>query len=248
MDTKKTQNEKQPKKKLLRRFAAYYRLHLGLFTLDMLASLLISAVGMVYPIVTKSMLNDLIPNRQYRMIVWAGLIVLFLYIVRMLLRWFVQYYGHMIGVGMQEAMRNDLFCHLEKLPFSFYDNHETGKIMSRLTSDLFDISELAHHGPENILTSVVMITGSAPWARARRMMSSTHEKTGASAVNAGASFTMRARDRNCRLKLSGEVSAQDSITGVKRPQIELVNPPLPGRKRQNNRQRRPTMLSRKTAS
>lgn len=142
---------------MLKRFIAYYKPHKKLFVMDMVASLLISVIGMVYPIVTRNMLNDYIPNKLYRAIVIAGIIVLILYVLRMLLRYFVQYYGHVIGVNMQAQMRRDLFGHLQKLPFSFYDEHETGRIMSRMTSDLFEISELAHHGPENLLTSSVMI-------------------------------------------------------------------------------------------
>ena len=145
---------------LFKRFIKYYKPHKKMFVLDMLASLLISLIGMTYPIVTNRMLNDLIPNRKYRYIIIAGGAVLLLYVTRMLLRYFVQYQGHMIGVGMQEQMRSDLFAHLQKLPFSFYDNNETGKIMSRLTNDLFDVSELAHHGPENLFISGIMIVGS----------------------------------------------------------------------------------------
>ena len=145
---------------MLKRFIAYYKPHKFMFTMDMLASLLISIIGMVYPIVTNKMLNDLIPNKLYKQIILAGIIVLVLYVIRMLLRYFVQYYGHMIGTRMQQQMRTDLFSHLEKLPYSFFDNHETGSIMTRLTSDLFEISELAHHGPENIFICAVMIIGS----------------------------------------------------------------------------------------
>ena len=125
--------------------------------LDMLAALLISVIGMVYPIVTNNMLNEYIPNKMYSTIVIAGIIVLALYLARMFLRYFVQYYGHVIGVKMQSQMRKDLFAHLERLPFSFYDNNETGRIMTRITSDLFEVCELAHHGPENLLISSVMI-------------------------------------------------------------------------------------------
>ncbi len=102
---------------MLKRFIAYYKPHKLLFTLDMLASLMISLIGMVYPIVTRKMLNDYIPNKVYRSVVIAGLLVLFLYIVRMLLRYFVQYYGHIIGTRMQAQMRRDMFNHLQKLPF-----------------------------------------------------------------------------------------------------------------------------------
>ena len=145
---------------MLKRFIPYYKPHKLMFTLDMIASLLISLIGMVYPMVTNRMLNDLIPNRLYRDIVIAGVVVLGLYILRMLLRYFVQYYGHVMGVRMQKQMRSDLFAHLQRLPYSFFDNHETGSIMTRLTSDLFEVSELAHHGPENLFICAVMIIGS----------------------------------------------------------------------------------------
>ena len=124
---------------------------------DMLAALMISVTGMVYPIVTRKMLQEYIPGRMYNYVIGAGIIVLVLYVIRMFLRYFVQYYGHVIGVKMQSQMRIDLFNHLQRLPYKYYDNNETGKIMTRITSDLFEVTELAHHGPENILISFVMI-------------------------------------------------------------------------------------------
>lgn len=145
---------------MLKRFMAYYRPHLKMFTADMLASLLISLIGMLYPVMTNRLLNQYIPNKNVRAIVTVGCLLLGLYVIRMLLRYFVQYYGHMIGMKMQATMRRDLFDHLEQLPVSFFDNHETGRIMSRMTSDLFEISELAHHGPENLIVCTIMIVGS----------------------------------------------------------------------------------------
>jgi len=142
---------------MLKRFISYYKPHLLLFSMDMLASVMISLLGMVYPVMTNKMLNDFIPNRNYRYIIISGLCVLTLYFVRMLLRYFVQYQGHMVGTRMQAQMRTELFSHLEKLPYSFFDDHETGAIMTRMTNDLFEVSELAHHGPENLLTSSIMI-------------------------------------------------------------------------------------------
>ncbi len=143
--------------KMLKRFLEYYKPHKKLLFFDMLASLLVALCGTVYPIVTREMLGDLIPNRKYNMVLIYGGILLLLYLFRMWLNYFIQYEGHMMGIRMQAQMRSDLFKHLEKLPFSFYDNHETGKIMSRLTSDLFDVSELAHHGPENIIISSLSV-------------------------------------------------------------------------------------------
>ena len=142
---------------MLKRFIQYYKPHKKMLALDMLAALMISVIGMVYPVVTNKLLNEYIPNKLYDTIVVAGAIVLVLYIIRMLLRYFVQYYGHVIGVKMQSHMRRDLFAHLQRLPYRFYDNHETGRIMTRITSDLFEVAELAHHGPENILICSAMI-------------------------------------------------------------------------------------------
>ena len=142
---------------MFKRFLSYYKPHKKLLAMDMAAAITISLIGMVYPIVTRTMLNDYIPNKQYTAIIIAGLIVLGLYVLRWALNYFVQYYGHMIGVRMQSQMRRDLFAHLQKLPFSYFDTNETGRIMTRITSDLFEICELAHHGPESLLTCSVMM-------------------------------------------------------------------------------------------
>ena len=142
---------------MLKRFIAYYKPQKKIFILDMLASLCVALIGIIYPIVIRTMLNTLIPDRRYRDIVLAGLLVLFLYFVRMLLRYFIQYQGHMMGTYMQAQMRRDMFNHLEDLSYSFYNTHETGKIMSRMTNDLQEVSELAHHGPENLIISSLSI-------------------------------------------------------------------------------------------
>ena len=142
---------------MLKRFIRYYGPHKKMLALDMIAALFISVIGMAYPILTNRMLNIYVQNRMYKAIIISGVAMLALYTVRMMLRYFVQFYGHMIGVKMQSQMRQDLFTHLEKLPFSFFDENETGRIMTRITSDLFEVCELAHHGPENILISSAMI-------------------------------------------------------------------------------------------
>ena len=142
---------------MLKRFLSYYKPHRLLFAMDMLASLVMSLIGIVYPMVSRTMLNDFIPNKNYQMVVIFGLTLLALYIVRMFLNYFIQYYGHIMGVKMQAQMRTDMFNHLQKLSYSYYDNNETGKIMSRMTNDLMNISELAHHGPENFIISSISI-------------------------------------------------------------------------------------------
>lgn len=142
---------------MLKRFFAYYQPHRRLFALDMLASLTVALIGIAYPVITRTMLNTLIPERNQRMIILCGCLLLGVYCAKMALNFFIQYQGHVMGVKMQAQMRRDLFKHLEKLPYSFYDNNETGKIMSRMTNDLMDVSELAHHGPENVLISGITI-------------------------------------------------------------------------------------------
>lgn len=145
---------------MLKRFVSYYKPHLKMFTLDMLASLLISLIAMCYPILTRKVFSTYVPEKDINMIIIFAAILVGLYIIRMFLKYFVQYYGHVIVVKMQAQMRKDMFTHLEKLPYSYYDEHETGKIMSRMTNDLQNVSELAHHGPENFFICGVMIIGS----------------------------------------------------------------------------------------
>lgn len=124
-----------------------------LFMLDMGASVLVALIGMIYPVVTRTMLNNFIPEHDLRMIILSGGMLLLLYTVKMFLNYFIQYKGHEIGVLMQATMRSEMFDHLQKLSYTYFDNHETGKLMSRMTNDLQEISELAHHAPENILIS-----------------------------------------------------------------------------------------------
>ena len=145
---------------MFKRFVKYYKPHKTLFFFDMLASLFIAIIGMLYPIITRQVFNIYVPAGDIKMIVILGVSLLILYLIRMLLRFFVQYYGHIMGVKMQAKMRSDMFEHLQELPYSYYDEHETGKIMSRMTNDLQNVSELAHHGPENFFICGVMVVGS----------------------------------------------------------------------------------------
>ncbi|MBO7699034.1 MAG: ABC transporter ATP-binding protein, partial [Erysipelotrichaceae bacterium] len=143
---------------MFKRFLSYYRPYLGTFILDMSCALGNSVIGILYPIITRSMLNDYIPNRKFDLIIKAGLLLLASYIIKMIMKFCLDYYGHMVGTHMQADMREELFAKLEKLPFSYFDNNETGVIMSRITSDLQEISELAHHGPETLaMTSFSLI-------------------------------------------------------------------------------------------
>ena len=135
---------------MFKRFVHYYKNHKLILTLDMIAAFLIAVTGIGYPIITRIMLNTWIPAGEMKWIIIGGLSLVGIYLIRMGLRFFVQYYGHVMGVRMQGEMRTDLFNKLQKLPYSYFDTHETGVIMSTMTNDLFEISELAHHGPENL--------------------------------------------------------------------------------------------------
>lgn len=135
---------------MFRRFIHYYKNHKLILFLDMTAAFLIAITGVAYPVISRMMLNEWIPNNDLNLIIVGGVSLIGVYLIRMGLRYFVQYYGHVMGVHMQGEMRTDLFNKLQTLPYSYFDNHETGVIMSTMTNDLFDISELAHHGPENL--------------------------------------------------------------------------------------------------
>jgi len=145
---------------MIREFIKYYKPHKKLFMFDMFCSFLIALTDLFYPIITKNIINVYVPNRQLRLVlIWAG-VILALYLAKMGLNYFVSYWGHVVGVRMQGDMRKDMFRKLQKLPFSFFDENKTGTVMSRLINDLMDVSELAHHGPEDLFLSVIMFIGS----------------------------------------------------------------------------------------
>ena len=145
---------------MIRRFIRYYKPHMRLFYADLVCALLLSIGDLVYPMITRTMINDYIPDRALKMLFIAAGALLAIYLIKMGLNYFIQYYGHLVGVRMQADMRRDVFDHLQRLPLSYFDNNKTGTIMSRITSDLMDVSELAHHGPEDLFISAVMLIGS----------------------------------------------------------------------------------------
>lgn len=145
---------------MIKRFAGYYKPHLSLFIADLLAALLLAVADLFYPMITRGMINDYIPNKNVRMLVIWSCVAVGLYIIKIGLNFFVNYYGHVMGVRMQADMRRQVFHHLQELPFSYFDENKTGTIMSRIINDLFDVSELAHHGPEDLFLSGVLLIGS----------------------------------------------------------------------------------------
>lgn len=145
---------------MLKRFISYYKPHIALFSFDMFCAVMVAACDLFYPLIAKSIINDYVPNQNIRMLMIWSAILLGIYLLKWLLNFIINYYGHIVGVRMQADMRRDLFIHLEKMPFSFFDKNKTGSVMSRLINDLNDVSELAHHGPENLFLSVLMLIGS----------------------------------------------------------------------------------------
>ncbi len=146
---------------LLRAFAGYYRPHARIFALDLLCALAIALVDVLFPVVTRRMLYVYIPQGLGRTLALASLMMLCFFVLRTACQWFVTYLGHTMGVRIEADMRRDLFRHLQRLDFSFFDRNRTGQLMSRVTSDLFDVTELAHHGPEDLFISVVTLLGAS---------------------------------------------------------------------------------------
>ncbi len=146
--------------KLIKQFIKYYGPHKKLFIFDMVCSFLIAAADLFFPMVTKNIINDYVPNQKIRLLIVWSLALLCIYAIKCMLNYCVAYYGHTVGVRMQADMRRDLFAHLEKLPFSYFDENKSGAIMSRIINDLFDVAELAHHGPENLFLALVLFIGS----------------------------------------------------------------------------------------
>lgn len=145
---------------MLKRFISYYKPHKKLFFIDMFFAFLISVFDLIFPIFTQKMINEIIPDGNMRLLVTWTVIMGVLFILRYISTYIVAYWGHLLGVKIEHDMRKDLFSHLQTLPFSYYDNTKTGHIMSRMVNDLRDITELAHHGPEDLFISAVMLIGS----------------------------------------------------------------------------------------
>lgn len=146
-----------------KKFLSYYRPYLGLFFSDMFFALLASAVSLVYPMIVRYITNDVLANSEFNEAIPIIIKLLFVMLGLALLEfgstYFISYQGHIMGAKMEYDMRNDLFEHYQKLSFNFYDNQKTGQLMSRITNDLFDITELCHHGPEDIVISIIKMIG-----------------------------------------------------------------------------------------
>ena len=144
---------------MLKRFAKYYRPHLPLFTLDFGCAFAMSGLDLVFPVTVQWSIDKVLPEHNFTLLIWICAGLLGLYLVRALLEYIVDYWGHVLGVRMEYDMRQDLFDHIQKLSFRYFDQTKTGHIMSRLVNDLNEISELAHHGPEDLFIATVTLIG-----------------------------------------------------------------------------------------
>ena len=145
---------------MFKRFISYYKPHKKLFFIDMFFAFLMSAFDLIFPVFTRTMINEIIPDGRMDLLLRMTIIMVFLFILRYISSYIVAYWGHLLGVKIEHDLRRDIFSHLQTLPFSYYDNTKTGHIMSRIVNDLREITELAHHGPEDLFISAVMLIGS----------------------------------------------------------------------------------------
>ncbi len=149
--------------RIFKKFASYYKPYRFLFYMDLFCALVVSVIDLSFPLILKTLVDGLFRGEAgyiFRVIGYIGVALLVMYVVRYFAQYFITSWGHIMGARMESDMRRDLFAHLQKLSFSYYDKNNTGEMMSRIVADLFDISELAHHGPENIFMSVLKLAGS----------------------------------------------------------------------------------------
>ena len=140
-------------------FLSYFKPHLRLFLLDIFSALMIAVIDLAFPFVTRWCLYTLIPDNNWKTFWTVMALVAVVYVLRSVFTYVIAYWGHGFGVRVETDIRRDLFRHMQELGYDFYDRNRTGQLMSRLTSDLFDITELAHHGPEDIFISTLTIIG-----------------------------------------------------------------------------------------
>ena len=143
----------------MRIFLSYFRPHRGLFLLDMTCAFFISLVDLAFPLISRTAMYHWLPDKRYSVFFTVMAIVLIAFVIRSILFFVVCYWGHTFGIRVEADIRRDLFAHMQELGFDFYDKNRTGQLMSRLTTDLFELTELAHHGPEDLFISIVTIAG-----------------------------------------------------------------------------------------
>ncbi|MDD2397942.1 MAG: ABC transporter ATP-binding protein [Tissierellia bacterium] len=145
---------------MLKRFISYYKPVKKILITDMLCAFAVAVCDLFYPMITRNIINIYVPNQKFQLMITWLVVLGLIYILKLGLNYYITYYGHIMGVKMQAHMRKDIFEHLQDLPFVFFDENKTGSLSSRIINDLMDISELAHHGPEDLFISLVMLVGS----------------------------------------------------------------------------------------
>ena len=200
-------------------FARYIGRHRGLFALDMACSVAVALVDLIFPYVSRKSMYTLLPNKQYSAFFAVMLLMALAYVIKAALNYAIVVYGHRMGVLTESDMRRDLFEHMQKLSFSYYDRHRTGVLMSHITSDLFDVTELSHHGPENLLICALTFFGSMlvmltiSWRLALALFLVL-------AVSVWFTLTQRMRMRRANIEVkrkTGEIYAaiESSISGIR---------------------------------
>lgn len=145
---------------MLKRFFSYYKPYRRLFTLDFSCAIVAGVLELAFPVIVNYVIDNLMPKGEFSLVAWAAAGLLLFYLFNTALQYIVVFFGHKLGVNIETDMRRELFQHLQTQPFEYYDNQKTGKLISRLTTDLFEISEVAHHGPEDVFITVMTLIGS----------------------------------------------------------------------------------------
>ena len=144
---------------MIKQFFSYYKPHRRLFVIDFSSAIFVALLDLAFPVAVKWFIDDLLPKGNWGQIITISIILLLIYLLSTFLQYIVSYLGHKLGINIETDMRQQLFNHVQKQSFRFFDNTKTGHIMSRITNDLFDIGELAHHGPEDIFIAIMTLIG-----------------------------------------------------------------------------------------
>src|SRR5690625_4835457 len=144
---------------MIRRFFSYYKPHKRLFIIDFTCAVIVAILELAFPVAVQWFIDELLPGNNWDLIVKVGILLAIVYLISTFLQFVVTYWGHKLGLNIETDMREDLFNHVQKQSFRFFDNTKTGHIMSRITNDLFEIGELAHHGPEDFFIAVMTFIG-----------------------------------------------------------------------------------------
>ncbi|MFC3900684.1 ABC transporter ATP-binding protein [Aliicoccus persicus] len=143
----------------MKKFFSYYRPYKGLFTIDFVSAVLVGLLELSFPVIVSAFIDNLLPTGNWQWIILAAIGLLVIYLINTILQFVVTYWGHMLGTNIERDIRSDLYGHIQKMSYSFFDNTKTGKLLTRLTNDLMNIGEMAHHGPEDLFIAIMTLLG-----------------------------------------------------------------------------------------